>query len=70
MLSHLPYQAAELLEKFTKRGLQLDGLYNADSLCFVLSQTDRDFDMVQYARQYPDLGNTIPHPVKWELMDM
>jgi hypothetical protein len=64
MLSYLPYQAAELLEKFTKRGLQLDGLYNADSLCFVLSQTDRDFNMMQYAHQYPDLGNTILYPMK------
>ena len=64
MLSYLPYQAAELLEKFTKRGLQLDGLYNADSLCFVLSQTDRGFDFLQYARQYPDLGNAILHPIK------
>ncbi|TVY53027.1 Nuclear GTPase SLIP-GC [Lachnellula cervina] len=36
--------AHDLLEKMTKRNLQLDGLYNQESLCFILSQTDRDFD--------------------------
>ncbi|KAE9365442.1 hypothetical protein N431DRAFT_549648 [Stipitochalara longipes BDJ] len=62
-------QAAELLEKFTKRGLQLDGLYNAESLCFVLSQTDREFDYAQYAKQYPDLGKevAVDQKLAWKL---
>lgn len=49
-------QAHELLEKFTKRNLQLDGMYNAESLCFVLSKVDQGFDFNQYMKQYPELG--------------
>ncbi|KAK0105169.1 hypothetical protein ONS95_004433 [Cadophora gregata] len=47
--------AHDLLEKVTKRNLQLDGLYNAESLCFVLSQTDRDFDIMEYLKGHPVL---------------
>jgi len=43
----------------TKRNLQLDGLYNQESLCFILSQTDRDFDKTSknggYMEDYPEL---------------
>ena len=44
--------------------MQLDGLYNADSLCFVLSQTDREFDYAQYAKQYPDVGKHVSEDQK------
>ncbi|KAE8443183.1 hypothetical protein EG329_002282 [Mollisiaceae sp. DMI_Dod_QoI] len=47
--------AHDLLEKITKRDLQLDGLYNSESLCFILSQTDRDFDILEYTQGYPEL---------------
>ncbi|KAH7390044.1 hypothetical protein BKA64DRAFT_757002 [Cadophora sp. MPI-SDFR-AT-0126] len=47
--------AHDLLEKVTKRNLQLDGLYNAESLCFVLSQTDREFDIIEYLNSHPAL---------------
>jgi septal ring factor EnvC (AmiA/AmiB activator) len=58
-----------LLEKYTKRNLQLDGLYNSDSLCFVLSKTDRSFDYAQYAKQYPELGDMVSPDIKkaWKL---
>jgi hypothetical protein len=58
-----------LLEKYTKRNLQLDGLYNSNSLCFVLSKTDQAFDYSQYAKQYPDLGGAVALDMKekWTL---
>lgn len=34
-----------------KRDLQMDGAYNSDHLCFILSQYDRDFDVGYYLRQ-------------------
>jgi chromosome segregation ATPase len=52
------FQAQDLLEKTTKRNLQLDGLYNSDSLCFVLSQTDKDFNTGDYIKQTPDLAES------------
>jgi septal ring factor EnvC (AmiA/AmiB activator) len=47
-----------LLEKTTKRNLQLDGLYNPDSLCFVLSQTDQAFNVMDYIKQTPVLDES------------
>lgn len=35
--------------------MQLDGLYNAKSLCFVLSQIDRDFNVNEYLNSHPKL---------------
>lgn len=39
--------------------MQLDGLYNQESLCFILSQTDRDFDKTSknggYIEDHPEL---------------
>ena len=51
-------KAQDLLEKVTRRNLQLDGLFNADSLCFVLSQCDRDFDVPDYIKQHPNLKDS------------
>ncbi|TVY91158.1 Nuclear GTPase SLIP-GC, partial [Lachnellula willkommii] len=51
--------AHDLLGNITKRNLQLDGLYNQESLCFILSQTDRDFDKTSknggYIEDHPEL---------------
>lgn len=47
-----------MLEKITKRNLQLDGLYNPDSLCFVLSQTDQEFNVTDYIKQTPVLDDS------------
>jgi predicted nucleic acid-binding Zn-ribbon protein len=47
-----------LLEKIAKRNLQLDGLYNSDSLCFVLSQTDKEFNYKNYIKQTPVLNES------------
>lgn len=44
-----------MLEKVTKKNLQLDGLYNAKSLCFVLSQIDRGFDVHEYLDSHQKL---------------
>lgn len=34
----------------------MDGLYNQESLCFILSQTDRDFDKHKYIKDNPELS--------------
>jgi len=47
-----------LLEKTAKRNLQLDSLYNSDSLCFVLSQTDTEFEYKNYIKQTPVLAES------------
>ncbi|KAF4627197.1 hypothetical protein G7Y89_g10955 [Cudoniella acicularis] len=47
--------AHDLLEKITKLNLQMDGLYNQESLCFILSQTDRDFEKPKYIKDNPEL---------------
>ena len=38
--------------------MQLDGLYNSDSLCFVLSQTDKEFNYKNYIKQTPVLNES------------
>jgi hypothetical protein len=45
-----------LLEKFTKRNLQLDGLFSSDKLCFILTQTDLIFNLQLYIRDHPSLA--------------
>lgn len=47
-------QAQELLEKCTKRQLQLDGLFKAESLCFILSKTDNLDDVDEVNRYLSD----------------
>jgi predicted nucleic acid-binding Zn-ribbon protein len=36
----------------------MDGLYNSDSLCFVLSKTDLEFDVADYIKQSPELAES------------
>jgi chromosome segregation ATPase len=36
----------------------LDGLYNPDSLCFVLSQIDQEFNVMDYIKQTPVLDES------------
>ncbi|KUJ08363.1 uncharacterized protein LY89DRAFT_742198 [Mollisia scopiformis] len=47
--------AHDLLAKVTKCDLQLDGLYNSESLCFVVTQNDQKFDVDHYMKEYPEL---------------
>lgn len=37
----------------------MDGIYNADSLCFVLSNRDRDFNTALYLNRNPDVQDTV-----------
>jgi chromosome segregation ATPase len=53
-----------LLEKIAKRNLQMDGLYNSDSLCFVLSQTDKKFPYQNYIKQTPVLTESTAEDSK------
>lgn len=49
-------QAHELLEKITKRNFQLDGMYNPEALCFILSQNDNaDFKTNAHLAANPKL---------------
>jgi hypothetical protein len=59
-----------LLEKTAKRNLQLDSLYNSDSLCFVLSQTDTEFEYKNYIKQTPVLTESTAEDLKeiWRLV--
>ena len=36
----------------------MDGLYNSDSLCFVLSKTDLEFDVADYIKQSQELAES------------
>ncbi|RFU34362.1 hypothetical protein B7463_g1957, partial [Scytalidium lignicola] len=51
--------AQDLLQKYTKRNLQLDGRYDAGMLCFILSQTDREFDYPHYIKQHVNLKDSL-----------
>ena len=59
-----------MLEKTAKRNLQLDSLYNSDSLCFVLSQTDTEFEYKNYIKQTPVLTESTAEDLKeiWRLV--
>lgn len=48
-----------LMEELLKRDLQMDGAYDPDHLCFVLSQFDRDFDVLHHLRNNPDLNEKV-----------
>lgn len=43
-------QAHLLVEELLKRDLQMNGVYDSNHLCFILSQYDRDFDVPYYAK--------------------
>lgn len=48
-------QAHLILEDVMKTDLKMDGIYSSGSLCFILSQFDRDFDCPDYWSQIPEL---------------
>lgn len=47
------------MEELLKRDMQMDGIYDSDHLCFVLSQCDRDYDVPNYCSQNPTLAFTL-----------
>lgn len=42
-----------------KRDLQMDGLYDSNHLCVILSQCDRDYDAKNYLRQNKSLSKLL-----------
>lgn len=50
------------MEELLKRDMQMDGIYDSDHLCFVLSQCDRDYNVPNYCRQNPTLFSALKQP--------
>lgn len=47
------------MEELLKRDMQMDGIYDSDHLCFVLSQCDRGYDVPNYGRQNKTLFESL-----------
>lgn len=52
-------QAHNLLAEYAKLNMVLDGTFNSDQLCFVLTHCDETFPLRTYARQEPKLKQEL-----------
>ncbi|KAF7865405.1 hypothetical protein EAF04_006381 [Stromatinia cepivora] len=56
--------ANKILNSVQKRGMQFDGLFNANSLFFVISKIDDSLDVDRYINDHPELKSKLTHDLE------
>ena len=54
-----------MIEELLKHELKMNGSYNSDHLCFILSQCDRDYDVPYYIRQNKEVNTILKDVLKF-----